>query len=158
MSYAAGMIDSRPARSAPTCDVIAIHEDRIRSAARRTIDVQTAGAVAATFKLMGNPMRVRIVDALSQAELCVCDLAVLLDTRISALSHQLALLKEHRIVKSRRAGKMLFYSLDDHHVKSLFEQAVVHSRHDRAGRIGPQRGESGRPRRTRRRSGGGHRT
>ena len=121
-------------RPALTCDVFAKDEGRIRSVAARAIDSPTAQALAASFKLLGSPMRVRIVDALALSELCVCDLAVLLDTKISALSHQLALMKEHRIVRSRREGKMVFYSLDDHHVQSLFEQALVHSRHDRTPR------------------------
>ncbi len=113
----------------PACDVLALDEALIRKVARRTLKSVQAERLAATFKMLGNPTRVRIVDALSHAEMCVCDLSVLLGMRVSNVSHQLGLLKTHHIVRSRRDGKMVYYRLDDEHVRTLFDQATVHVKH-----------------------------
>ena len=72
------------------------------------------------------PTRVRILDALSRAELCVCDIATLLSLGESAVSHQLRLLRSLRLVRSRRAGRMVFYALDDAHILRLFAQGLEH--------------------------------
>jgi ArsR family transcriptional regulator len=119
---------------APSCDVFAIDRKRIEAVARRTIDLAAASALADTFRMFGNTTRVRIVDALRLSEMCVCDLAVLLNMKISAVSHQLALLKKHHIVKGRRDGKMMYYSLDDDHVRTLFKQGLAHQQHAETGR------------------------
>jgi len=116
---------------APACDVFAIDRKRIEKVARRSIDPGTARALADTFRMFGNSNRVRIVDALRLSEMCVCDLAVLLNMKISAVSHQLALLRKHQIVKGRREGKMMYYSLDDDHVRVLFKQGLAHQQHAR---------------------------
>jgi DNA-binding transcriptional ArsR family regulator len=83
-------------------------------------------ALAATFRLLGDPTRVRILDALAHGELCVCDIATLLGSSESAVSHQLRLLRSLRIVRPRRAGRMVYYALDDRHVVTLFRQALRH--------------------------------
>ena len=116
---------------APVCDVFAIDEKLIRKIARRALEYDTATGLAETFKVLGSPTRVRILDSLAKAELCVCDLAVLLDMRISAVSHQLALLRKHNLVRSRREGKMVYYALDDDHVRTLFDQGLAHLKHRR---------------------------
>lgn len=90
--------------------------------------------LAETFRVLGDPTRVRILDALAAAELCVCDLATLLGLSESAVSHQLRLLRTMRIVRSRREGRMVFYALDDHHVTGLFEQGLEHVEEARSGR------------------------
>lgn len=115
--------------TAPTCDVVAIDEVRIRKVAKKALGDLEAKRLASTFKMLGNPTRVRILDALSHTELCVCDLSVLLEMRISTVSHQLALLKQHNIVRSRRSGKMIYYALDDRHVQNLFRQSLAHLKH-----------------------------
>ncbi len=79
-----------------------------------------------TFRALGDPTRVRILDALSRAELCVCDIAGLLDVSESAISHQLRLLRSLRLVKSRREGRHIFYTLDDHHIVKLFAAGLEH--------------------------------
>lgn len=122
-------LSTHSAKPAPACDVFAIDRKRITRVARRAIDCGTAASLADTFRMLGNDTRVRIVDALRLSELCVCDLAVLLNMRISAVSHQLALLKKHQIVKGRRDGKMMYYSLDDDHVRVLFRQGLAHQQH-----------------------------
>lgn len=83
-------------------------------------------ALAETFKVLGDTTRVRILDALSHAEVPVCDLAAALDLTQSAVSHQLRLLRTARLVKSRRDGQHIYYTLDDHHIVKLFEQGLDH--------------------------------
>ena len=83
-------------------------------------------ALAETFKVLGDPTRVRILDALSRAEVPVCDLATLLGLTQSAVSHQLRLLRSMRLVKSRRVGRHIYYVADDHHIVGLFEQGLEH--------------------------------
>ena len=100
---------------------------RIARVRRRLIDEQVGAALAETFKVLGDVTRVRILDALAQTtELCVCDLAALVGLSESAISHQLRLLRSTRVVRSRRAGRMVFYALDDEHVIALFEQGLRH--------------------------------
>jgi DNA-binding transcriptional ArsR family regulator len=86
----------------------------------------SAAALAETFKLLGDVTRVRILDALSRSELCVCDLARLLALTESAVSHQLRLLRGMRVVKSRRDGRHIYYTMDDAHIVGLFEQGLEH--------------------------------
>jgi DNA-binding transcriptional ArsR family regulator len=92
----------------------------------RPLERDTVGALAEIFKVLGDPTRVRILDALSRSERCVNDLASLLEMTESAISHQLRLLRNTRIVRSRREGRMIFYSLDDRHILSLFRQGLRH--------------------------------
>ena len=76
--------------------------------------------------MLGDPTRVRILDALSGGEVCVCDIASIAGISESAVSHQLRLLRSRRLVRPRRAGRMVFYSLDDHHIIELLRQALTH--------------------------------
>jgi DNA-binding transcriptional ArsR family regulator len=112
---------------ADVCDV-AHHAARARIAARRSAltHADAVTRVADTFRLLGDPTRVRILDALAAGELCVCDLAQVLGVSESAVSHQLRLLRGVRLVRPRRAGRQVFYRLDDQHIISLFQQALGH--------------------------------
>ena len=92
----------------------------------RLLDEASVAALAETFKILGDVTRVRILDALARAEVPVCDLAQLLGLGQSAVSHQLRLLRGMRLVKSRRAGKHIYYVADDHHIVGLFEQGLEH--------------------------------
>jgi DNA-binding transcriptional ArsR family regulator len=83
-------------------------------------------ALAETFRVLGDPTRVRILDALSAGELCVCDIASLAGISESAVSHQLRLLRGMRLVRPRRSGRLVFYALDDHHIIELLKQALTH--------------------------------
>ncbi len=83
-------------------------------------------ALADTFSALGDPTRVRILDALSHGELCVCDLAAVLSLSQSAVSHQLRLLRGLRLVRPRRDGRVVFYSLDDQHIMAIFRQTRQH--------------------------------
>lgn len=93
---------------------------------RRLLTTGTVSAVADVFKLLGDPTRVRMLDALSHGERCVCDLATLIGLSESAVSHQLRLLRGARLVRVRRAGRQAFYSLDDHHVLGLVHDTRKH--------------------------------
>lgn len=96
---------------------------------RAMIKEDTATQLAETFAVLGDSTRVRMLDALSHGELCVCDLATLLDMTSSAISHQLRYLRALRLVKSRREGKNTLYLLDDEHIVSLFGEGLRHVRH-----------------------------
>ena len=119
-----------PAPAAEACDVLhldPVRVDRLRAA---LIGADLVESLAETFRALGDPTRVRILDALSHGELCVCDLAQLIDLSQSATSHQLRLLRQLRIVRCRRAGRLMFYALDDRHVVSLVRQGLRHVAED----------------------------
>ena len=82
--------------------------------------------LAELFKVFGDSTRIKIIWALDEAEMCVCDIAFLLNMTQSAISHQLRVLKQAELVKSRREGKIVFYSLEDEHVKQIFDQGLIH--------------------------------
>src|SRR3954454_3019399 len=106
------------------------------------LDDATAAALAETFKLLGDTTRVRILDALARVEVPVCDLAQLLGLTQSAVSHQLRLLRSMRLVKSRRAGKHIYYVADDHHIVGLFEQGLEHVQEQTSAALMTPRGRS----------------
>lgn len=95
------------------------------------LSVEQAQILAETFRVLGDPTRVRIVHALSLSELCTSDLASVVSMSESAVSHQLRTLRQLHVVKSRRAGKLVFYSLNDDHVRSLFQQGLEHAFEDK---------------------------
>ena len=109
-----------------TCDVFHLAPAKVAALKTRLLPEASVGALAETFKLLGDATRVRILDALSRSELCVCDIASLLSLTESAVSHQLRLLRSVRLVAPRRDGRMIFYTLDDHHIVRLFEQGLEH--------------------------------
>lgn len=95
-------------------------------------------AVSDIFKLLADPTRVRILDALSHGERCVCDLAALVGISESAMSHQLRLLRTSRLVRPRREGRQAFYALDDDHVIGLLRDARKHAEEPLSARKGPR--------------------
>jgi DNA-binding transcriptional ArsR family regulator len=109
-----------------------VDREKVVQVAQRMPDSQILNALAETFKALSNPTRLKILHALSTTELCVCDLAALLDSTESAVSHQLRFLRGLRLVKYRRAGKLAYYSLDDSHVRDLFAAGLDHMREPRA--------------------------
>ena len=118
-----------PPPSAPAleaCDVFHIDPTRVAHLRGALIAEPSVEALAETFRALGDPTRVRLLDALSHGELCVCDLATLLGLSESATSHQLRLLRTLRLVRARRAGRMVFYALDDRHIVTLFKQGLRH--------------------------------
>ncbi len=117
---------ARPAHRDQTGEWVHAHPAKIARIRRRLLDQDAGAALADTFKVLGDLTRVRILDALAQSELCVCDLADLVGLSESAVSHQLRLLRSMRVVRARRAGRMVFYALDDEHVIALFDQGLRH--------------------------------
>ncbi|HHW60883.1 MAG TPA: winged helix-turn-helix transcriptional regulator [Syntrophomonadaceae bacterium] len=110
------------------CEEHCIHEEKVNEASQVLVAEEEALNLAELFKALGDPTRVKILHALSHTELCVCDLAAVVKASDSAVSHHLRLLRTHKLVRFRREGKMLFYSLDDHHVGKLMEQGLEHVR------------------------------
>jgi ArsR family transcriptional regulator len=103
-----------------------IHEDVVRAVRGKMPAEEALIDLADLFKVFGDSTRVRIISALLHAEMCVCDIAALLGMSKSAISHQLRTLRQTKLVKYRREGKAVFYSLDDDHVGNIFSQGLVH--------------------------------
>lgn len=112
--------------SVETCECNVIHEEVVSLVRERMPEEETLYDLAELFKVFGDTTRIRILWALHEAELCVCDIAFLLNMTQSAISHQLRVLKQAKLVKNRRDGKVIYYSLDDEHVKRIFDQGMIH--------------------------------
>ena len=113
-------------KNADVCDLVQIDLSRVKKIRQGLVAPDAVQALADTFSALGDPTRVRILDALSHGELCVCDLAAVLGLSQSGVSHQLRLLRGMRLVRPRRDGRIVFYSLDDQHIMSLFRQTLQH--------------------------------
>ncbi len=118
-------------RARDDCDVCIIHEDAVDRVKARAKELEgnTIIRLSDIFKVMGDPTRLRIIHALSSGEMCVCDIAAALGMEHSAISHQLRILRNMRVVKFRKQGKEAIYSLDDEHVLELFHEGLEHARH-----------------------------
>ncbi|MDF2677708.1 MAG: putative transcriptional regulator [Bacillota bacterium] len=110
------------------CDCEVIHGDVVEEVKRKMPIEDVIFDLSDFFKVLGDSTRVKIMWALDQSEMCVCDLAVLLNMTKSAISHQLRSLKQANLVKFRKEGKVVFYSLSDDHVKDIFEKGLEHIR------------------------------
>ena len=102
------------------------HPELVKSVAEKLPDIELLYDVAELFKVFGDSTRVRILCALFESEMCVCDIAEVLNMTQSAISHQLRVLKQARLVKYRRVGKTVYYSLADDHIQTIFDQAFEH--------------------------------
>lgn len=111
------------------CEQLCEHPQNICLAKTEAIADGDARQVAEIFKILGDTTRVKILQALSRRELCVCDIAAVTEMGQSAISHQLRLLRNARLVKYRKEGKMAVYSLDDEHVSILLAQGIEHIKH-----------------------------
>ncbi len=110
------------------CEIRVIHFDRVEQARREVITDHELDRLSLTYKVLGDPNRLKIVMALKNVEMCVCDLAAFTGLTDSAVSHQLRRLKDLALVKSRRDGRIIYYSLDDEHVKRLLTIGQEHVR------------------------------
>jgi DNA-binding transcriptional ArsR family regulator len=108
------------------CDCSTIHEEVVAEVRKQMPDEEQLMVLADLFKMFGDSTRVKILSALLNSEMCVCDIAVLLGMTKSAISHQLRALRQTKLVKYRRDGKVVYYSLDDEHVKTIFAQGLLH--------------------------------
>ena len=109
------------------CDVEAIHPMAVMAARGALGAAPPAADVATLFAILGDPTRIRVLNALSSGELCVCDLAAATGVNRSTVSHQLRVLRQHRLVRRRRQGKVVYYALDDDHVVQLLAVAAAHA-------------------------------
>ena len=103
-----------------------MHESEVARVRSLMPDEDTLADVAELFKVFGDSTRTRILSALFEAELCVCDIASLLGMTKSAVSHQLRILRQTKVVKNRKQGKEVYYSLDDEHISRIYKMAVEH--------------------------------
>ena len=110
----------------PCCEVTVIHEDRVKQVRQNMPPEENLFNLAELFKVFGDTTRIRILYTLFQSEMCVCDIAYLLDMTQSAISHQLRVLKGAKLVLYRKEGRVVYYSLDDEHIKAIFDQGYQH--------------------------------
>ena len=108
------------------CDCNFIHEEVVDKVKGKMPEDEKLYDLAELFKVFGDTTRIKILYALFEEEMCVCDIADLLNMTQSAISHQLRVLKSARLVKFRRAGKIIYYSLDDEHIKHIFDEGLKH--------------------------------
>jgi ArsR family transcriptional regulator len=110
------------------CDCEVIHSDIVEAVRGKMPDENELSDLSGFFKILGDSTRAKIIWALDESELCVCDLAVLLNMTKSAISHQLRLLRQQNLVKNRREGKVVYYTLADDHIRQIFEKGLEHIR------------------------------
>ena len=111
---------------APTCDSPIVHLDQVRQVQSEIVTTEKAQQMAQFFGAMADPHRLKLLSALAKAELCVCDLAAVVKMSESAVSHQLRLLRNLRLVKHRREGRNVYYSLADAHIVNLYREVAEH--------------------------------
>ena len=108
------------------CDFYQVHEDVVKAVTAKMPDEDELYDLAEIFKVFGDSTRIKILYVLFESEMCVCDIAQLLNMNQSAISHQLKILKQSRLLKSRREGIAVFYSLADGHVRTIINQGLEH--------------------------------
>lgn len=118
--------ETAPSANAPSCDVPLVHLDSVRQVQPEVLETEKAQRMAEFFGVLSDPHRLKLLSALAQQELCVCDLAATVKMGESAVSHQLRVLKSHRLVKYRRQGRNVFYSLADGHVAAIYQDVADH--------------------------------
>lgn len=127
-----GAADRAGPSAGDACSVRILDHDRVEATQQRSIGADEAAEVASLFRLLGDPGRVRMLAALLEAgELCVCDLAAVVGMAESSVSHSLRLLRTAGVVRNRRSGRQVFYSLDDAHVRLLLDVSLQHVDHSR---------------------------
>ena len=136
-TLAAVVEESTDAGTADLCEVACVDEAKVARARKMAPPKAALATLAEMFKALGDPTRLRILTMLAQEELCVCDLATLTDVSESAVSHSLRTLRQLRLVRYRKAGKIAYYSLDDAHVARLILEGLKH-----VGEAGRGSGES----------------
>ncbi len=114
------------------CGIHCIHDEAVKAVQQALFGEDVAVSLAELFKALGDPTRVKILFSLMTRELCVCDLTAVIGASESAVSHQLRVLRSLRLVKFRREGKILYYSLADAHIEKLFAQGLEHVTEDKS--------------------------
>lgn len=121
------VITTKTCAKSDVCDVRVIHANKIKQAREKVIPDDRLQSLAAIYRLLGDPTRLKIVMALKQVEMCVCDIAAFMDMTESAVSHQLRRLRDMSIVTRRRQGQVLYYSLGDARVSAFLEFGIAHA-------------------------------
>jgi len=111
------------------CEILKTNVDNISKVKDSMLEEQEIIMLSEVFKTLGDPTRLKIIFALSKCDMCVCEIAEILNMTQSAISHQLRILRNQRLVKFRKEGKSAIYSLDDEHILQLFNQGLEHVRH-----------------------------
>jgi len=117
-----------------SCECNVIHEDIVNKVKKNMPKEEHLYDLAELFKVFGDTTRIKILYALFASEMCVCDIAALINMTQSAVSHQLRVLKQARLVKYRKEGKVVYYSLDDDHIKQIFDQGYMHITENESGK------------------------
>ena len=120
------MAKEQETRDCDCCDTVYVHPEVVETVTRKLPPEEELYDLAELFKVFGDSTRVKILYALLESEMCVCDLAQLLGLTQSAVSHQLRVLKANKLVRNRREGKTVFYALDDDHVRRILEMGMEH--------------------------------
>lgn len=119
-------LSNKTSKEVASCNCLVVHEDIIEQVKKSMPEEEVLYDLAEVFKVFGDSTRIKILWALLESEMCVCDLSVLLNMTQSAISHQLRVLKQARLVKYRKSGKIVYYSLDDEHVEGIIHQGLIH--------------------------------
>lgn len=112
------------------CDTLEIHEEVVKDIKKEMLTQDEFSDLSNVFKMFADATRLKILSILFQHELCVCDISALLEMNQSAISHQLSILRQNRIIKSRRSGKNMYYSLDDEHIEEIYKTGLSHIKED----------------------------
>ncbi|UBF24347.1 metalloregulator ArsR/SmtB family transcription factor [Kovacikia minuta CCNUW1] len=115
-----------PTEEVPSCDTPLVHLEQVRQVQPEVMSLDQAQQMAEFFSALADPSRLRLMSALASQELCVCDLAAAVKVSESAVSHQLRVLRSQRLVKYRRVGRNVYYSLADNHVMNLYQEVAAH--------------------------------
>lgn len=115
------------------CKVLIVHEALVEKAKENMPDEYLIQEIGDFFKVLGEPTRIKIINALFNSEMCVCDLTAVLNMNQPAISHQLKILKQNEFVKYRKDGKIVYYSLKDDHVRQIYEQGFLHINEKKGG-------------------------
>ncbi len=118
--------EASPELDAPTCDTPLVHLEQVRQVQSEIVTTEKAQQMAQFFGAMADPHRLKLLSSLAKAELCVCDLAAVVKMSESAVSHQLRLFRNLRLVKHRREGRNVYYSLADAHIANLYREVAEH--------------------------------
>lgn len=122
----AAVAEPRQGVDRDVCELHLVHPDAVEAAMAERSDSEALTYLADTFQMLANPTRLQIVDALARRELCVCDLAAVVGASQSAVSHHLRQLRQMKIVRYRRDGRMAYYRLDDGHIEEIFRTGLAH--------------------------------
>jgi ArsR family transcriptional regulator len=108
------------------CQKKIVHQEIVNQVNQKMPDEELIKDIAEFFKILGEPTRIKIINILFLSEMCVCDISQIMGMNQSAISHQLKILKQANLVKYRKEGKSVFYSLTDEHIKQIFDQGMIH--------------------------------